>query len=1021
VAGYDAFISYSHAADGTFAPSLQDGLQRLGRRWNQRRALHVFRDQTGLAVTPHLWGSITAALDTARWFVLLASPESAQSDWVGKEIEYWLAKPGGGTDRMLLVVTGGTCVWQGSRFTDDSTAVHEKLRHAFTEEPLYQDLSWARTADHLDLHNPRFRDDVARIAAPIHGVDQDELVGEDIRQYKLARRLRRAAFAGLATLTAAALVATLIALHQKDQADTNAAQARSRELAATARSTMDDDPTLAALLAVDANYPNGATTPIGLHDAEVTLGMALRNRLWTGSIRVGAPIDAPRASIVDTRRERLATVDPADCCDRMQWWDTATGRRVRSPITRARERAILERYGSSHVAGSSAFARPPSIGPRALTDPFTVAADGTTLVAWDRTAHAFAVTPDGDRVVRNLALPATVDPAFVVVLTSGRVVALTTDGRLFTWAGDGPASPVSYTPPAGTTVRTIAALGADSLLVDSAVPAPGSPPRVPTCSVACPDDSEVVTDTFPIVYLGSSVTDPHLEVVDLTRPASPVRRVSGAAVTVPGSYAVAPVGRGPHRFVAARTIQVDGAGDANVQVWDVGAGSQPRLVATIPSLSPTDLRWLDGATLAMASARGVTQYRINVPAIRTTPSAGLAVSRHARAILPATTTGTGSPIVLGRSAPRTPPSTLVSASAVPGTLSLSADGRLAATVRARTGDHQCASLGALCVPGTSVIVTRVDTGRAVTFRRSGRDPAARAGAVSFDPSGRLIAFGTASRAAMPGRSTDASGAIRGDVTVVRVRDRRVVQRVAISDFVPSVIAWTADGAQLVVSGQDEMTRWRVRLLDRSSGALRWLTARDDCADQYCPAVSTSPDDRWIATTAANGVVRLWPKRDGHVATRPVTSFVSGPGTPTGVAFAADGRTLVTSGRALTAVWDLSRVTAPRRLDVLSALPALASIPQPGSEAATDSGTGVPAPSTPWGLVAFAPDGRSLTIAGPAGVVTLPDVDPGLGCSLASPADLRAAGRVLGAPSACTRVPALRRRLAVTGRAPRPEG
>ena len=42
---YDAFISYSHAADGRLAPAVQNGLQRLARKVFQRRALRVFRDE----------------------------------------------------------------------------------------------------------------------------------------------------------------------------------------------------------------------------------------------------------------------------------------------------------------------------------------------------------------------------------------------------------------------------------------------------------------------------------------------------------------------------------------------------------------------------------------------------------------------------------------------------------------------------------------------------------------------------------------------------------------------------------------------------------------------------------------------------------------------------------------------------------------------------------------------------------------------------------------------------------------
>jgi hypothetical protein len=85
---YDAFISYSHAADGQLAPALQRGLQRLAKPWNRRRALNVFRDETGLSTNPHLWSSVQAALDDSGWFILLASHEAAASEWVNKEVQW---------------------------------------------------------------------------------------------------------------------------------------------------------------------------------------------------------------------------------------------------------------------------------------------------------------------------------------------------------------------------------------------------------------------------------------------------------------------------------------------------------------------------------------------------------------------------------------------------------------------------------------------------------------------------------------------------------------------------------------------------------------------------------------------------------------------------------------------------------------------------------------------------------------------------------------------------------------------
>jgi hypothetical protein len=140
---YDAFISYAHA-DVVFGQVLQRGLQHLAKPWNRRRAMEVFRDETSLAASPGLWPAIQAALDASRWFVLLASPEAARSEWVGKEITYWVTSKG--TDHLLVVVTDG--IWKWDKRSGDlspaSTAGSRALRGVLPAEPLYVDMSWAR-------------------------------------------------------------------------------------------------------------------------------------------------------------------------------------------------------------------------------------------------------------------------------------------------------------------------------------------------------------------------------------------------------------------------------------------------------------------------------------------------------------------------------------------------------------------------------------------------------------------------------------------------------------------------------------------------------------------------------------------------------------------------------------------------------------------------------------------------------------------------------------------------------------
>ncbi|MEV6304873.1 TIR domain-containing protein [Actinoplanes sp. NPDC051861] len=226
---FNGFISYSHAADGKLAPAVQRGLHRLAKPWHRRRALWIFRDQTGLSVTPGLWSSIQKALDGSEWFVLLASPAAARSAWVNREIEYWIAtKPAG---RILPVVTDGEWRWDADRgdLSADSTAVPDALRGVFAEEPLFLDLRWAHDDRKLNLRDSRFRDAIAELAAPMHGVSKDELESEDLRQHRQGRRLRRVAVAAVALLTVVASGTAVLADHNADRATAAAVEAQRQQ------------------------------------------------------------------------------------------------------------------------------------------------------------------------------------------------------------------------------------------------------------------------------------------------------------------------------------------------------------------------------------------------------------------------------------------------------------------------------------------------------------------------------------------------------------------------------------------------------------------------------------------------------------------------------------------------------------------------------------------------------------------------------------------------------------------------
>ena len=273
---YDGFISYSHAADDLLAPRLQAGLQRFAKPWWKRRALRIFRDETSLSANPHLWSSITDALDQSGWFVLLLSPEAAESPWVNNEVEYWLEHKD--PDRIIPVLTDGEFGWANDDVGGD--AVPAALRGAFSDEPRWVDLRFVRTDEQLDLKNPQFSAAIADVASAIRGVPKEELASEEVRQHRRTRRTAVGAGVALLILAVATGVFGVVALNNaqdaqvaraeaqterddavaaRDEAESERAAAESaralaeaRELAASSIGVVAQDPELATLLAVES-------------------------------------------------------------------------------------------------------------------------------------------------------------------------------------------------------------------------------------------------------------------------------------------------------------------------------------------------------------------------------------------------------------------------------------------------------------------------------------------------------------------------------------------------------------------------------------------------------------------------------------------------------------------------------------------------------------------------------------------------------------------------------------------------
>ena len=134
---YTAFISYN-SKDDRWAKWLQRKLEAYNipvAIWNEKgeiiireektKKLRVFRYRTDLN-TVSLNEGLAKELDDARWLIVICSPNSAKSAWVGKEIQHFLDT--GRRDHILPFIVNGT-----SYSDDENECLNPVLKAAFPD------------------------------------------------------------------------------------------------------------------------------------------------------------------------------------------------------------------------------------------------------------------------------------------------------------------------------------------------------------------------------------------------------------------------------------------------------------------------------------------------------------------------------------------------------------------------------------------------------------------------------------------------------------------------------------------------------------------------------------------------------------------------------------------------------------------------------------------------------------------------------------------------------------------------
>ncbi|PWI20200.1 hypothetical protein DI272_43115 [Streptomyces sp. Act143] len=287
---YDAFISYSTAADRDLSATIQHHIERMGLPPYRRRRLRIFRDFTSLSADASLQRVIEENLARSRRFILLLSPEAARSPWVGREVQWW--REHRSADDVILVLTSGTIRWDEHRgdwdWTDDAP-LPPALRGMFSAEPLWVDLSDQQPREGRPTRKERERirlallNGCATIAAPLRSMDKDELWGAHLAQLRRVRLGLSGGLVLLSLLLVVAVVAGLIAREQTAVARDQARVATARALASASAANLDDRLDLAQLLAVEAyRMDPGPRTRAALYQA-VTAQPHLVRYLSAGS------------------------------------------------------------------------------------------------------------------------------------------------------------------------------------------------------------------------------------------------------------------------------------------------------------------------------------------------------------------------------------------------------------------------------------------------------------------------------------------------------------------------------------------------------------------------------------------------------------------------------------------------------------------------------------------------------------------------------------------------------------------
>ena len=316
---YKAFVSYSHQSDERLAATLKSSLSSFAKPWYRLRSMQIFQDKTSLSASPALWTSIEQALSQSEFFLLLASPASAESRWVQQELHWWIQNRS--VEKLIICLTDGEILWDnktGDFNWEKTNAISRNLQGVFPAEPLYADFRIPKAVGRWADSDPTYRAALLDVAAPLLGRPKDELDGEDIRLHRRAKHIAWT-IAALIVLLAMIAAAGLTMARQRQKI------AASRALASEAVSHVTDR-SLALLLSIESRR---IADTVESRRSLLTSSQRLPSVeafLWGHSDAVTKAVFSPDGKIVIS----------AGWDNRIIFWSTATHRPIGQPLSTGR-------------------------------------------------------------------------------------------------------------------------------------------------------------------------------------------------------------------------------------------------------------------------------------------------------------------------------------------------------------------------------------------------------------------------------------------------------------------------------------------------------------------------------------------------------------------------------------------------------------------------------------------------------------------------------------------------------------